>query len=225
LDSPRLTGLVDRMAGEIVLRHATGRHVLDLGHGSPTVAQWVSDRAERAEIVDAVDLGRRDSIALPWPDRSFELVYCLRTLPHLGRDAASSLAAARSALAEIERLLVPGGIALVQIDNPLSLLGVILGLSRPARALERGPLVVESARGLTRLDTLPRLLQMLPPSLTMTHLYGLRVLAALPQTLAIPLVGRVLGRLEWWLRDVPIVRRFGAHLLIQLRRAPAPLAQ
>jgi hypothetical protein len=36
--------LVDRLAGEVVLRHAGGRVALDLGHGAPRVTEWVQAR-------------------------------------------------------------------------------------------------------------------------------------------------------------------------------------
>jgi SAM-dependent methyltransferase len=214
----RLDELVDRMAAEVVLRHATGRRVLDLGRGAPRVSEQVATRAASHMVVDAVDLGRGAKVALPLPDASFDLVYCLRTLPHLGHDAESSEQAAASLLGEVARLLAPTGVALVWIDNPLSLWGALHGLRRPAKALERGPLVIDSARGLTRFDTLPRLLRMLPPSLSMTRLHGMRVVTLVPHVLAIPLVGRVLTGIEWWARDRALVRRLAAHLLVELRR-------
>ena len=40
--------------------------------------------------------------------------------------------------------------------------------------------------------------------------------------LAIPVLGRVLARLEWWGRDQPLLRRFAAHLLLILRRLTPP---
>ena len=75
--------LVDRLAGEVVLRHAAGRVALDLGHGAPRVTEWVQPRAGALTVVDAVDLGRGAEIRLPIADASFELVYILSTLPHL----------------------------------------------------------------------------------------------------------------------------------------------
>lgn len=216
---PRALGaLCDRLAGEIILRHAVGRATLDLGHGAPQVTQWVRPRAATLTVVDAVDLGRGAQIRLPWKDESFELAYSLRTLAHLGHDERSSEAAARTALSELARVLAPGGVALVQIDNPRSLWGAYHGFRHPSTVIERGPLVVESDRGLTRFDTLPRLLEMLPPSLALSDLHGLRVFAAWPGLLALPLVGRLLGGLDWFARDRALLRGFGAHLLCVLRR-------
>ena len=110
-ESNRLTALLDRLAGEIVLRHATGRRVLDLGRGAPRVTEWVGQRVDTLTVVDAVDLGRGESIQVPLPDESFDLAFSLRTLPHLGHDAESSTEALRTLLAEIGRLVAPGGVA------------------------------------------------------------------------------------------------------------------
>ena len=210
--------LHDRMLGEIVMRHATGRRALDLGHGVPRVTTWVSERAASLAVIDAVDLGRGDTVRLPMPDASFSLVYCVRTLPHLGRDNETSERAARSTLAEIGRVLEPGGTALVEIDNPLSLWGAVHGLRRPAKALEPGPMTIESDRGLTRFDTLALFSGRLPASLVITDLHGLRLLAPAGHLLSVPIIGRIVERLEWALRDRPVLRRMGGHLLVVLRR-------
>lgn len=218
----RVVELVDRLAGEVVLRHATGRIALDLGHGAPRVTEWVRPRAAALTVVDALDLGRGSDVRLPMRDGTFELVYSLRTLPHLGQDEASSTAAARSLLAEIARVLAPGGTALCQIDNPRSLWGAYHGIRHPITAIERGALVVESERGVTRFDTLPGFLELVPSALEMVDLHGLRVVTALPHLLGVPLLGRLLCRLEWIARDWAPLRSFGAHLLVVLRRVCAP---
>lgn len=219
-ESDRLSALLDRLAADVVLRHATGRRVLDLGRGAPQVADWVADRVASMTVVDAVDLGRGASIRLPLPDAAFDCVYSLRTLPHLGHDAASSEAALGSALAELGRVLAPGGVAVLGLDNARSPIGLFYGLRRLGRSLEGGPLVIDSPRGLTRLDVLPRVVERLPATLHPIDLHGVRVVVASPHLLAIPLVGRVLARLEWWLRDQPLIRRLAAHLLLVLRRPP-----
>jgi SAM-dependent methyltransferase len=215
----KLRELVDRLIGDVVLGHTPGRRVLDLGHGADAITQWVSTRAGSLRVVDAVDLGRGSQVRLPFADGAFDLVYSLRTLPHLGHDEHTSEQAARSALAEIARLLAIGGTALVQIDNPRSLWGAYHGIRNPMTAIERAPLLVESDRGLTRFDTLSRFATLLPPTLTITGLHGIRVMVTLSHVLSIPIVGRWIERLEWFARDRPPFRRFGAHLLVVLRRS------
>ncbi len=217
-ESNRLTTLVDKLAVDVVLRHATGRRVLDLGRGAPKVTEWVAARAERLTVVDAVDLGRGPSVVVPLPAEAFDCVFSLRTLPHLGHDAETSQAALQSTLGEIGRLLVPGGVAVLQFDNARSPVGLLHGLRQLASDLGRGPLVIDSARGVTRFDVLGRLTEGLPPTLAPMDLHGLRLWVATPHLLAIPLLGRVLTRLEWYGRDQPLLRRLAAHLLLVLRR-------
>ncbi len=214
----RLTALLDRLAADVVLRHAVGRRVLDLGHGAPNVAEWVSSRVERLTVVDAVDLGRGSTIRVPLPDATYDCIYSLRTLPHLGHDRASSEEALGSALEEVARLLAPGGTAVLALDNARSPIGLFHGLRQLRRSFEGGPLVIESPRGLTRLDALSRVVERLPAALTPTDLHGVRVVIASARLLSIPLLGRVLTRCEWLLRDQPLVRRLAAHLLLVVRR-------
>lgn len=223
-ESNRLTTLLDRLTGDVILRHATGRRVLDLGRGAPMVAEWVGPRVDRLTVVDAVDLGRGAQIRLPLPDGSIDCVYSLRTLPHLGHDAESSQAALRSTLDELARVLVPGGVAVLELANARSPVGVYHGLRRLHRSRGGAPLVVDSARGLTRLDGLGRVIARLPSTLTPVDLHGVRLWVASPHLLAVPLLGRVLTRLEWWARDQPLLRRLAAHLLLVLRRLTPPHA-
>lgn len=196
--------LLDRLAGEVVLRHVPGRRVLDLGHGAPAVTQWVEPRAARQDVVDAVDLGHDAEVRLGLPDASFDVVYSLRTIPHLGHDEASGQAATQALLAEVGRILVPGGTALVQIEN--------------ARSFWQHP--EDRQHEFTRHDTLHGFLRLLPEVLDMTRFHGLRVVAGVPGWLRVPGLGRLLERLEWRLRDRTVLRALAAHLLLVLRRVP-----
>lgn len=216
-DSP-ISAMVDQLAGEVVLRHVGGRRVLDLGHGAPRVTEWVTSRAASLDVVDAIDLGRGSSIRVPFADGGFDVVFCLRTLAHLGRDAQSSHDAATSALREVSRLLSPGGTAIVQFDNALSLWGLYNGIRKPLTAVERGPLVVEGARGLTRFDSVRRVKRLLPPRLELKTFHGLSIVATLPQALRVPVVRNVVRRFEWFARDRVGLRSLGAHVLFVLRR-------
>lgn len=214
----RLTDLVDRVMADVVLSHAPGQRVLDLGRGNRTLTEWVEARAASLAVIDASDLGRGADVHLALPDGQFDLVYCVRTLPHLGRDDETSVSAARSLLAETARVLRDDGTALIQFDNPRSLWGLYLGLRNPTTVVEDGPLVVDSDRGITRLDTLGRFKRMLPRSLHLARLHGVRIAAHAPSLLALPLVGSLAERFEWFARDRRLLGAFGAHMLVELRK-------
>jgi len=224
-ESNRLTALVDRLTADVVLRHATGRRVLDLGRGAPEVAEWVAPRVDHLTVVDAVDLGRGGTIRVPLPDRSYDCVYALRTLPHLGHDRSTSVSALRSVFDELSRVLAPGGVAVLELANARSPIGLFHGLRQLGHDFgSGGPLVIDSPRGVTRFDTLGRVVEQLPPTLGPIDLHGVQLMVPSPHLLALPVVGRVLARLEWWARDQPVLRRFAARLLLVLRRRAPPHA-
>lgn len=214
--------IVERLVGEVVLRHIPGQCVLDLGLGAPEIAEWVEPRAATFTSIHALDLGRGDTIELPLSDHSIDVIYSLRTLPHLGRDQDTSIEAARSALREIGRILVVGGTALLLFDNPRSLWGLSQEIRHLRTVVEQQRLVIETGRGLTRFDTLSDILHMLPPDLAFVRVHGIRITTPWSRLWSIPVMGRWLETFEWWARDQPFFRRFGAHLLVEVRRVSAP---
>jgi SAM-dependent methyltransferase len=223
-----LTRLTDSLAGEVVLRHVPGCRVLDLGYGSPEVAQWVQQHAvERLCIVEkeALDApstgaaGAEDPLVLDeLADESFDLVYSLRTFPHLGEDAESSERLARELLAEAARVTLPGGTILVEIANPRSLRGILDGIRNPITVVAQRGMVVEDAVRSTRYDTLARFRSFVPRELDVVDVHGLGVLVPHGTALEIPILGSLLGRLEWMARDSTLLSHFGAQLLVVLRK-------
>ena len=151
-------------------------------------------------------------------DGQFDVVYCLRTFPHLGFDTDSSEKLGRQLLREAARVTADGGTVFVQIANPRSLRGIVEGIRNPITVVSRRRMILGDRYGLTRWDTLSRFLRSLPPELEFVRVHGLGVLIPHNATLEIPLIGPLLGRLEWIWRDLGIVRRFGAQLLVVLRR-------
>jgi hypothetical protein len=153
-----------------------------------------------------------------YPDANFDVVYCLRTFPHLGYDTNSSEQLGRQLLREAARVTVDGGTVFVQIANPRSLRGIVEGIRNPITVVSRRRMVLGDRYGLTRWDTIPRFLRFLPPDLEFVRVHGLGVLVPHNATLHIPLLGAVLSRLEWRLRDLALFQRFGAQILVVLRR-------
>ncbi len=218
------SALVQALVGEAILRHVGGRRVLDLGHGAPEIAQWVRRSCSSVTVIPLAELDQDgDALQIPAADAAFDAVYCLRTLPRLGRDEASSLAMVRSLLAEAARVTAPGGLLLLEINNPRSLRGLVHGIRHPITVVATGSLVLSDERHqVTRYDTLGRLLELAPAELELVRVYGIRVLVPISRVLGVPLLGRVLAAGEWWARD-NFLRHFGAHLLAVLRK-PDPTA-
>ena len=223
-ESGRAHDLVTRLTCEIVLRHATGARVLDVGGAMPGLHEPLRARAASLQVVPLPPLGE----PLTLPEAGADLVLCLHTLPYLASRAAPSEARAGELLHAMAAGLRPGGTLLVDLDNPQSLRGAYYGVRHLARAMEAGPLVVDTPSGPDRFDTLHRFVSLLPENLDLEDLHGVHLLWSPRDLLATAGMGRVLEAIEWRARALPVVRRFAAHLLLTLRRTdvavprPAP---
>jgi SAM-dependent methyltransferase len=228
--------LIDALRGEALLRVVPGRRVLDIGGGSPEIARWIEDVAESLTTIPGRELASEDgTIELhETPDDSFDVTYSVQTLARLGHDAESSDRAVRSLMTEATRVTAPGGLVIVELDNPRSLRGAAHGIRQPLRqwlrpqshpigAVVTGTVVIAKNGQVRRYDTISRLLEFAPRVLDIIAVHGIRVAIALPETLAIPLVGRLLTRFEWFARDSELLQRFGAHLLVIMRKRPSTL--
>lgn len=222
---PSASELAQALAGEAVLRHLAGRRVLDLGHGAPEITQWARRVSSAVSVMPIAELEEDgDVLKIPAADAAYDAVFCLRTLAHLGHDEDSSLAQARSLLREAARVTAPGGVLLLEINNPRSLRGFLRGIRHPITivGVATGGVVVADGQQVTRYDSLGRLLKLAPRELELVRVYGIRVLVPISRILSLPVLGRVLAAGEWWARD-SFLRQFGAHLLAVLRK-PDPNA-
>ncbi len=211
--------LLLNLRGEALLRLAPGCRILDLGHGEPDIARWLDEVCESLDIIKRSQLFSDKNLVVDLPDRAYDLTYCIRTLPHLGTDQDSSDRAVRALLDEASRVTVPGGTVVLEVDNPHSLRGGALGIRQAFRGVTDGRIVIEhEGRSVDRYDALSHILDLLPPTLKLMSIQGLRVLLPTSHLATIPALGPALCKLEWWAGKHPLLRRFGAHLLLVLRR-------
>lgn len=218
--SPEVAGWIRERIGDHLsivekgaLDNPAGDHIAETSGFLP--ASEFLDAQGNLIIPDEGDASLR---LIEYRDASFDVVYCLRTFPHLGYDTESSERLGIELLREAARVTADGGTVFVQIANSRSLRGFIEGIRNPITVVSRRRMILGDRYGLTRWDTLSRFMGFLPPELEFVGLHGLGVVIPHNATLQIPIVGRVLARLEWRLRDMGIARRFGAQLLVVLRR-------
>lgn len=112
----------------LIERHARGRDALELGCGTGVYLSDAADTAARAVGVDfsrtmltaavsrvdgRAELVQADVRALPFQDRSFDIVYSFATLYYV--------ADLQAALDDVARVLRPGGLAVLELGNRNSL--------------------------------------------------------------------------------------------------------
>lgn len=119
---------IDDLEAACVRRWRRGERVLELGCGTGLVLTRVRAFAPRAHGADlslgmlrrararGLPVAKASALALPYRDGSLDLIYSFKVLPHVER--------LDLALAEIARTLAPGGTALLEFYNPVSLRGL-----------------------------------------------------------------------------------------------------
>lgn len=189
--------LIDDIEAELVADVlGGGGRVLEVGCGTGLILERL---APQVEALVGLDLSRQmlssargrglsvvqgDATGLPFSDGSFDLACSFKVLAHVP--------AIRSALAEMARVVRPGGALVAEFYNPLSLRYLAKRLAGPRQTGER----VDESDVTTRWDPPWRLKSYLPPQVELVELRGVRVVTPVAAALELPVVGGVLERLE-----------------------------
>ena len=210
--------LIDDLELELVRRYGTGRDVLEAGCGTGLL---LAETARVARSATGLDLSRnmlglaqhrglavlRGSLtALPLPDQSVDLVYSMKVLAHVPP--------IREALAELARVVRPGGHLLLEFYNPRSLryLAKRLGGASP---------IAEGTTDrdvYTRYDTLKTARSYLPDSVEFIGVRGVRVVTPVSQVFRVPLLASLFERAERAVCDWPGLRGLGGFLIVIARK-------
>jgi ubiquinone/menaquinone biosynthesis C-methylase UbiE len=209
--------MLDRLEAGIVEPLARGREVLEVGCGTGLILKRLAGVARRLTGLDLsrgmlAEARRRgfpvtegSATDLPFADGSFDLAFSFKVLPHVPD--------IRRALAEMARVVRPGGYVVAEFYNRLS-------LRRLAKALG-GPGRISAARTeaevFTRWDTPREAREHLPAGLTVERWRGVRVFTPSAALFEVPGVAAVLDRAEGWAVDGPLAR-FGGFLVAVCRK-------
>ncbi len=207
-------GLINDLEVEKLTPYLEGSDVLELGCGTGLILERTTALAKTATSID-LSLGmagvsnekglrvcNASATQLPFKDRSFDLVYSCKVLPHVPDIAA--------ALREVERVLRPGGRAMIEFYNPLSWKALTYKIRTMRRRGE--PVFV-------RHDSVADVEGFLPDGWEVVSVRGIRILAPIKHAYELPVLGPLLGRLERKLCDTDFGQRFGGYIMIEV--APA----
>jgi ubiquinone/menaquinone biosynthesis C-methylase UbiE len=213
--------MVDDLEVEVVRRHGTGGDVLECGAGTGLLLQRFAEFARSAKGIDLspgmLEHARRRGLAvreasvtaIPFNDHSFDVTCAFKVLAHvpeIGR-----------ALAEMGRVTRPGGVVVAEFYNPVSLRGVV---KRIGPAAKISSMTRENAV-YTRFDApwvIPRLL---PPSLSLEAVRGVRIVTPAAMAMRIPGVRAVLRTVETRLADTRVAFFAGFYVAVLRKSAAA----
>ena len=211
--------LVDALTVGLVLRYARGQDVLEVGCGTGLILKELAREARRAVGVDlsagmlrrAHERGLRvaqgDATSIPFASESFDVVCSFKMLPHV-RDL-------KAALAEMTRLVRPGGQLLLEFYNRRSLRALVKRLKSPTSVAEG----VTDEEVYTRYDTLESFAAALPPGVRIVGSRGIRIATPAAVVHSIPVARQVFGFLERALCDSSL-RRFAGFVQVVARKEP-----
>lgn len=210
--------LIDDLQVELVAPACIGRDVLEVGCGTGRLLGRIAPLARSAVGADlsagmlaaAVERGlcclQADATHLPFADASFDTVYSFKVLAHVRQ--------IEHAMAEIARVLRPGGRAYVEFYNRHSL----RFLSRRARGHKAVGQDTHEGHVFTRWDRPAECARYLPPELRVVGRHGVRIVTPAAFFHRIPLVAWCLRRAEWFWRDRRPLRYFGGFYVLECER-------
>lgn len=196
--------LLDELEADFVKRYGAGRDVLEVGCGTGLVLERIRAFAAHARGVDlspgmlekararGLDVSEASATALPFPDATFDVACSFKVLAHVPE--------VEVALAEMARVVRPGGHVIAELYNPYSLRGLVKRFGPAGR-------VAVSAREsdvFTRFDSPARARGLTPPGCHFVAARGIRIVTPTALALRVPALGSLLRAAERALCDTPL---------------------
>jgi ubiquinone/menaquinone biosynthesis C-methylase UbiE len=212
--------LIDDLEVDLVDRYGAGGDVLECGCGTGLILERIRRFAQSAKGIDlspkmlerararGLDAREASVTAIPFPPDSFDVVCAFKVLAHVPQIGR--------ALAEMARVARPGGVVIAEFYNPASVRGLIKRLG-PARAISHR---TRESAVYTRFDgpwVIPRIL---PPSVRIEAVRGVRIVTPIASAMRVPLVRDWLRKIEWRLADT-WAALFAGFYVVVLRKSVA----
>ncbi len=187
---------LDELESSIVRPYAKDKEVLEAGCGTGLIMMRLVDDAKRLVGVDlsegmlerakqkGLDVLQADLSELPFEDDSFDTVYSFKVLAHVEK--------IEQALAEMDRVVRPGGHLVLEFYNTMSLRFFVKKLKQPGKISETRT----ENDVYTRFDTLPEILRMAPSHWKLKKIRGARVFTPYTKVFEWPVVSLAVQGME-----------------------------
>ena len=212
--------LIDELELDLVRRYGAGKDVFEAGCGTGLLLREAAEVARSAVGLDlsrgmlapARDRGLRvvqgSLTDVPLPSASFDLVYSMKVLAHVPP--------IERAVAELARLVRPGGHLLLEFYNPFSLRYLAKRLGGPGRIAGDG---TDESHVFTRFDRPSRARSYLPGDLQVVSMRGVRVVTPSSHVFAWEPLGKLFSWAERAACDLPLLRNLGGFLILVARKS------
>ena len=210
---------LDRLQVELAEPISRGKAVLEIGCGTGMILKEIAPLASSAIGVDisqgmllkarsrGLAVAQGSATDLPFGDETFDAVYSFKVLAHV--------ADISKAMSEVERVLRPGGQAVLEFYNRRSLRYFIKSL-KPAHRISA---TTTDEQVYTRYDSLDDVRSYLPQGLRLEGVRGIRVFTPFAQVHHVPGLRRVMASAERFARDFKPTAHLGGFLVVLLRKA------
>lgn len=217
----RYHDLLDDLEVDLCAPLVRGRSVLEVGCGTGLLLRRLAPLADEAVGVDlspgmlararerGLTVVEGDARALPFPDARFDVAVSFKTLPHVP-DLAQ-------ALAELARVVRPGGFVVAEVYNPTSLRALV------KRVFPAGKVGSGTERDVfVRFDDAHDFRAAMPPRTRLVQTRGIRTLVPMALALEVPVLGGWLEVAERQVADGWIGAHFGGFVARVLAVDPSP---
>jgi ubiquinone/menaquinone biosynthesis C-methylase UbiE len=206
--------LIDKLELDCVRPFALDARVLEAGCGTGMILKELRTMAAHAVGLDlstgmlrkararGLDVVHGSITDLPFADGEFDLACSFKVLAHVEH--------IERALAEMARVVRPGGHVVAEFYNPYSLRGLIKRLKRPTQISA----ATTDEAVFTRYDTLSDVKRILPPSLQLIDVRGVRVLTPFSSLHDVPLLGTLMGLAESRAATAPLLKHLGGFMVV-----------
>jgi SAM-dependent methyltransferase len=212
--------LIDELELDLVRRYGADKDVFEAGCGTGLLLREAAGVARSAVGLDlsrgmlapararGLQVVQGSLTDVPLPSASFDLVYSMKVLAHVQP--------IERAIAELARLVRPGGHLLLEFYNPMSLRYLAKRLGGPGRIAGDG---TNESHVYTRFDRLGQARSYLPAGVEMIGVRGVRVVTPSSHVFVWPPLGKLFAWAERAACDAPVLRNLGGFLILVARKS------